>query len=272
MRPKKPSGVRRAAPAKPRARARKPARIVRSLRTRKVVRTHRPASASIAAASKSETGPSPTANAWALALGAAGVVAVGLLIGLPSDDRSSVALEPVGQGVPTQPALPAMSAAPAMTEPAQALREPAQPAPQTVVRAATANATVQTTPTPAVATPTVPERMPAVEPAEPRPSAAPVVAARFERSAEPVTLVTITGCLETDDERFRLNDTTGSDAPKSRSWKSGFLRKRPAPIDVQDASGVGLPAHVGERVSLTGTLVDRNMHVRSLHRISTSCE
>lgn len=269
MRPKKPSGVKRAAPAKPRARARKPARIVRSLRTRKVVRAHRPASASIAAASKSETGPSPTANAWALALGAAGVVAVGLLIGLPSDDRPSVALEPVGQVVPTQPALRAVPAMPAMTEPAQALR---QPAAQTAVRAATANATVQTTPTPAVATPTVPERLPAVESAEPRPSAAPVVAARFEPSAEPVTLVTITGCLETDDERFRLNDTTGSDAPKSRSWKSGFLRKRPAPVDVLDASGVGLPAHVGERVSLTGTLVDRNMHVRSLHRISTSCD
>jgi hypothetical protein len=156
-----------------------------------------------------------------------------------------------------------------MTDTVQAIR---QPVPQTSVRSATANTTIQATPVPTVATPPVAERTAVVEPAEPRPSAAPVVAVRFEPSAERVTLVTITGCLETDDEQFRLNDTTGSDAPKSRSWKSGFLRKRPASVDVLDASGVGLPAHVGERVSLTGTLVDRNMHVRSLHRIAASCE
>ena len=90
-------------------------------------------------------------------------------------------------------------------------------------------------------------------------------AASFHEGA----LVTITGCLETDDETFRLNDTEGSDAPKSRSWKTGFLKKRPATIAVVDANGVGLPAHVGQRVALTGLLVDRDMRVRSLRRINT---
>ena len=37
--------------------------------------------------------------------------------------------------------------------------------------------------------------------------------------------VTVTGCLERTDEGFRMKDTSGADAPKSRSWKSGFLKK-----------------------------------------------
>ena len=98
-----------------------------------------------------------------------------------------------------------------------------------------------------------------------------------ERTAMPASLhesalVTITGCLETDDETFRLSDTEGSDAPKSRSWKTGFLRKRSATVAVVDANGVGLPAHVGQRVALTGLLVDRDMRVRSLRRVASSCE
>jgi hypothetical protein len=84
--------------------------------------------------------------------------------------------------------------------------------------------------------------------------------------------VTITGCLERDSDSFRLKDTTGENAPKARSWKSGFLKKGSAPIDVVDgANRVKLPTHVGQRVSVTGTLVDREMQVRSLQRVSTSC-
>jgi hypothetical protein len=84
--------------------------------------------------------------------------------------------------------------------------------------------------------------------------------------------VTITGCLERADEAFRLKDTSGADVPTSRSWKSGFLKKGPAPIDVVDgANRLRLWHHVGERVSLTGTLVDREMQVRSLQRVAASC-
>jgi len=86
--------------------------------------------------------------------------------------------------------------------------------------------------------------------------------------------VTITGCLEQADETtFRLKDTVGADAPKSRSWKSGFLKKAPASIEVVDAAQrLKLPDHVGQRVSVTGTLVDREMQVRSLQRVATSCD
>ena len=84
--------------------------------------------------------------------------------------------------------------------------------------------------------------------------------------------VTITGCLERSDETFRLKDTTGENAPKSRSWKSGFLKKASASIEVVDTPRrLNLPKHVGQRVSVTGTLVDREMHIRSLQRIAPSC-
>ena len=86
------------------------------------------------------------------------------------------------------------------------------------------------------------------------------------------TPVTITGCLERDDERFRLKDTDGADAPKSRSWKTGFLKKGAASIEVVDASNrLKLNDHVGQRVTLTGILVDREMQARLLQRVAASC-
>jgi hypothetical protein len=84
--------------------------------------------------------------------------------------------------------------------------------------------------------------------------------------------VTITGCLERDAESFRLKDTAGESAPRARSWKSGFLKKGRSSVEVIDAANrVKLPAHVGQRVSVTGTLVDREMQVRSLQRVAASC-
>ncbi len=85
--------------------------------------------------------------------------------------------------------------------------------------------------------------------------------------------VTIAGCLERDGDGFRLKDTTGNAAPKSRSWKSGFLKKGTPRIQLIDAANrLTLGAHVGQRVSVSGTLNDREMQARSLQRVSTSCE
>ena len=84
--------------------------------------------------------------------------------------------------------------------------------------------------------------------------------------------VTIAGCLERADESFRLTDTTGADAPKSRSWKSGFLRKGAAAVEVSDPThGTRLANHVGQRVSVTGMLTERQMEVWSLRRVSGTC-
>lgn len=85
-------------------------------------------------------------------------------------------------------------------------------------------------------------------------------------------MTTVSGCLDRSDESFRLKDTSGADAPKARSWKSGFLRKSTASIDVIDATHrLRLANHVGQRVSLTGTLEDRSMQARSLQRIAGTC-
>jgi hypothetical protein len=82
--------------------------------------------------------------------------------------------------------------------------------------------------------------------------------------------VTITGCLERDDAAFRLRDTSGEDAPKSRSWKSGFLKKRSAPVEIVDASNrFNLSNHVGERVTVTGMLLDREVQLRTMQRLSS---
>jgi cytoskeletal protein RodZ len=85
--------------------------------------------------------------------------------------------------------------------------------------------------------------------------------------------VTITGCLERDNDTFRLRDTTGADAPKGRSWKSGFLKKGSASIAIVDAANrLKLSNHIGRRVSVTGSLLNREMQARSLQRVGTSCD
>ena len=86
-------------------------------------------------------------------------------------------------------------------------------------------------------------------------------------------VVTLTGCLARSDKEFRLRDATGVNAPKSRNWKSGFLAKRPASLSIVSASGqLPLSKHVGERVTVSGTLIDRELRVRTLRRVSSSCD
>ena len=105
--------------------------------------------------------------------------------------------------------------------------------------------------------------------APPSPSPAPAVEPAPDTK---VARVTIEGCLERADDTFRLTDTAGTNAPTSRSWKSGFLKRRPAAIEVRDSvKRVNLASHVGQRVSVTGTLVDRQMRASSLQPISLSC-
>jgi hypothetical protein len=86
--------------------------------------------------------------------------------------------------------------------------------------------------------------------------------------------VTITGCLETivNEDRFRLTDIEGADAPKGRSWRSGFLKRRPAPVElVELPDPSGLRKYVGHRVMATGLLTSRELRVRSLEPAGVSC-
>jgi len=85
--------------------------------------------------------------------------------------------------------------------------------------------------------------------------------------------VTVTGCLEQSDEGYRLKDTSGVAAPKARSWKSGFLKKGSASVDVVDAShSLALNSQVGHRVAVTGPMTDREMQAESVRRVASSCK
>ena len=102
-----------------------------------------------------------------------------------------------------------------------------------------------------------------------KPAAGQATAKAPEQDAEPATIV---GCLVQDHETFRLKNTAGEDAPKSRSWKSGFLKKSTKTIDVLDERHrLNLASHVGEQVSITGMLDDREMQGTSLKRVAESC-
>ncbi len=95
-------------------------------------------------------------------------------------------------------------------------------------------------------------------------------------AVEPVSsgagTITMTGCLELDDETFWLKDASGADVPASRSWRSGFLKKRAARIELVDAAHtLKLQGHVGERVAATGILTNREMLARSLRRVAATC-
>jgi hypothetical protein len=79
--------------------------------------------------------------------------------------------------------------------------------------------------------------------------------------------VTITGCLEVsvDQDDFRLTDTEGADAPRSRSWRTGFLKKRSTPIAlVESPDRLALQTHVGRRVAATGLLTSHDLKVSAL--------
>ena len=86
-------------------------------------------------------------------------------------------------------------------------------------------------------------------------------------------IVTITGCLEQKDDTFRLKDTGGSEAPKSRNWKTLGLTKHASTVELVDTSNrLKLGKHVGERVSVTGALVDKELQGKSLKSLTPSCE
>lgn len=88
-------------------------------------------------------------------------------------------------------------------------------------------------------------------------------------SAAPVTIF---GCLEHSNDIYRLTDTDGVDAPKVRSWKTGFLKKGSASVQIVDPGNrAHLSSQVGHRVGITGTLSDRQLQVRSIRKISSSC-
>jgi len=100
----------------------------------------------------------------------------------------------------------------------------------------------------------------------------PAVEPLTKTDVQDVTSVTITGCLELDEDTYWLKNASGEGAPTSRSWKSGFLKKRKSAVELVDAtSALKLKSHVGQRVSATGSLVARELRARTLKQVAASC-
>jgi hypothetical protein len=108
--------------------------------------------------------------------------------------------------------------------------------------------------------------------AQPSTISAKPTSARTAGAVAGTELATIDGCLIHDDGQFRLKNTAGEDAPRGRSWKSGFLHRSSKTIDVLDDSRrLNLARHLGERVTITGVLDDRELQGTALKRVAESC-
>jgi hypothetical protein len=201
--------------------------------------------------------PEP-ARVASFALVLAGLFALATLVGASWFSASSVdahvAAAPTDNAVLTADvaSAPVVSAKPLAAAPAAA---PAAKAPRTA----------NVSPVPAAVTSTTTLRP--TETTKARDEEAQPLAA----AAAPVDTVTISGCLDFDGKSAWLKDSSGVDAPRTRSWRSGFLKKRSSRIALVDGP-TSAEAYDGRLVSVTGVLVDREMRVSSLTPIAGDCE
>jgi type IV secretory pathway VirB10-like protein len=181
------------------------------------------------------------------------------------------------------------------SELAAAAAPDAQPVPDASAPAAQP---VESAPPPAPAVKARPKKIIAAKPAKgfsesersaPPIAPAPIATAPVRTNVAPTTVrplpvstdnaglvpVTLTGCLEMTVNRdaFRLSDTDGDAAPRSRSWRTAFIKKRTTPVALIEAPDPhGLQVEVGKRVAATGLLIDREMKVSSVRVVGASCD
>jgi hypothetical protein len=223
----------------------------------------------------------------AIAAGSAIVIAALAVMRDPSGGASAnVHAQPATRDalvstIPAQPEAPVVPR-PAMTSTAARVMpgEPRQPSTQAVRRDAIP-APLKPSVGPAAPTPAALAAATSVNEGSARPGTPELhpatLAARSTGSPEPssAAAVTITGCLEgtVDGGEFRLTDTDGADAPKSRGWRSGFLKKRPAAVElvnIRDTSA--FRRLVGHRVVTTGLLGSRELSVHSIASAGGTCD
>ena len=123
---------------------------------------------------------------------------------------------------------------------------------------------------PALAAVTTTAKSRPTETVKPRAEIAPVDAQPAGPAAS-IDTVTISGCLDFDGKSAWLKDASGAEAVRTRSWRSGFLKKRSPRIALVDGP-TSAEAYAGRRVSVTGVLVDREMHVSSLKPMADDCD
>lgn len=248
------------------------------------VRSSSPTKGAARETKKSSKAASVT-NGWTssrtIALALIGIVAAATLIGAPglfqgTDSTIAAVRWATSASQATLPPAPPLDTTKAATE--LVATTAAAPRMRTPDSSAVSNRPVESPRSPAVeSTPHVdatahaaPTPPPAESKrnAEPRPHAEPLTSADVNKEGG----VTISGCLQAGDDSFWLKDTSGADAPKSRSWKSGFLKKRGGSVHVVDATNaLQLSNYVGQRVTATGSLANRTLQARSLERVAASC-
>jgi len=91
--------------------------------------------------------------------------------------------------------------------------------------------------------------------------------------AEPKDSVTLTGCLQADGSKYMLRDLEGTQAPKGRSWKTGFITKKAKDVEVTGASStLKLSDYRGHKVSVVGVKDgETHMKARSIKQLAKSC-
>jgi hypothetical protein len=86
-------------------------------------------------------------------------------------------------------------------------------------------------------------------------------------------VTTVTGCLERDGEGFQLKNPSGEQIRKTRSWKSGFLRRGSRNISIVGSpTSLNLESRIGYKVAIGGNLVERELRPNSIHSTSERCE
>jgi hypothetical protein len=189
-----------------------------------------------------------------------------------STDRNSSA-HPIVAASTAAAAREFMPTAAPVAHPIAATRAAGEAPKSTPARPAKNLAAVSSAPIPA-STPVAETHAKEDSPADAEPTATVPASAHSTVESAGLAQVTITGCLEisTDEDRFRLTDTDGASAPKSRSWRTGFLKKRAAPVDLLWPADTPTPARqVGKRVAATGVLMSRALKVTSVRIVSPSC-
>jgi hypothetical protein len=260
----------------------------RARKVRKATRSIRPTIRPKSPARTTDLKAVPVLTPRAVFAGAICVMAAAVLIAArqPSwqADVASIGEPPTAMPLPAEIALPKSpiavapsaviastdAAAPAQLETKKTV--PPKPVAAAAARPSAADASTEKTTSAESVKAMAAESVSSAPKADATTSKAAVVESTSNVAGQTATSVTITGCVENDEATFWLKDTSGAGAPKSRNWKSGFLKKRPAPVALLDAThALKLPNYVGQRVAATGTLVNREMRAQSLQRLAASC-
>jgi hypothetical protein len=206
----------------------------------------------------------PSTRAWVTHLDEKGqVTSVEPLVS--ADQIAEPAVEKPAPRVATQPVSTAPAPAPALTT------KPVRPLPSEPARLPNAVYASEPTPTMTAASARTTETVSARSSENNPENAAATTKEGSTVAASAPEPVTITGCLERNDDTFLLKNASGDGAPKSRSWKSGFLRKKSNTVAVTGPYTTRLASYVGRQVETTGLLVDREMQAKSV-RVLGSCE